>query len=73
LSEGKQLARSRELFKISINYMSANQTVLLYIPINTFAATDELSRQLKCIVRCHWRVYSSFSTCISALHRHHRT
>jgi len=29
-------------------------------------ATDELpvSRQLKCIVRCHWRVYSSFSTCI---------
>jgi len=34
--------------------------------------TDELSRQLMCIVRCHWEVYSSFSTCNSAIHRHHR-
>jgi len=39
---------------------------------NMFTATDELSCQLKCIVRCHWRVYSSFSKCISAVHRHHR-
>jgi len=37
-----------------------------------FAATAELSRQLMCIVsKCHWRVYSSFSTCNSAVHRHH--
>jgi len=43
------------------------------VQINTFTATDELSRQLKCIVRCHWRVYSSFSTCNSAVHRHYRT
>jgi len=33
---------------------------------NTFAATDELSHQVMCIVSCHWRVYSSFSTCNSA-------
>jgi len=39
--------------------------------INTFAATAELSRQLMCIVRCHWRVYLSFSTRNSAVHRHH--
>jgi len=42
------------------------------VVIDTLTATD-ISRQLKCIVRCHWRVYSSFSTCISAVHRHHRT
>jgi len=36
-----------------------------------FAATDELSRQLMCIGKCHWPVYSSFSTCNSAVHRHH--
>jgi len=23
------------------------------------------------IGKCHWRVYSSFSTCISAVHWHH--
>jgi len=40
---------------------------------NTFAATDKLSRQLMCIVRCQWPVYSSFSTCNSAIHHHHRT
>jgi len=38
---------------------------------NTFAATAELSRQFMCIGKCHWRVYSSFSTCNSAIHRHH--
>jgi len=34
-------------------------------------ANDELSHQLTCIVRCHWRLYSSFSTGNSAIHRHH--
>jgi len=34
-------------------------------------ATAELSRQLMCIGKCHWRVYSSFSTFNSAVHRHH--
>jgi len=24
-----------------------------------------------CIGKCHWRVYSSFSTCNSAVHWHH--
>jgi len=37
---------------------------------NMFAAT-ELSRQLMCIGKCYWRVYSSFSTCNSAVHWHH--
>jgi len=32
-------------------------------------ATDKLSHQLICIGRCQWRV--SFSTCNSAVHRHH--
>jgi len=32
--------------------------------LNMFAAT----RQSMCIVRCHWRVYLSFSTCNSATH-----
>ena len=41
--------------------------------INTFIATHELSRQLMCIVKYHWRVYSSFSTHYTAVHRHHRT
>jgi len=38
---------------------------------NTTVATAELSRQLMCIVKCHSRVYSSFSTCNSAVYRHH--
>jgi len=38
---------------------------------SSFAATDELSHQLMCISMCHWRVYSSFSTRNSAVHRHH--
>jgi len=46
-------------------------TVLSKTLFNIFVATDESSRQIMCIVRCHWRVYSSFSTCISAVHRHH--
>jgi len=36
--------------------------------LSTFAATDALSRQLMCILK--W-VYSSFSTCNSAVHWHH--
>jgi len=45
-------------------------TIYLVV-INTFAATYELSCQLMCIGKCHWRVYSSFSICNSAIHRHH--
>jgi len=41
------------------------------ITLNMFTATEKLSGQLKCIVKCHWRVYSSFSTYNSAVHRHH--
>jgi len=41
------------------------------ITLNMFTATDKLSHQLMCIVRCHWRVYWSFSTRNSAVHRHH--
>jgi len=37
--------------------------------VNMYTATNELSSQLTCIVRCHWRVYSS---CNSAVHQHHR-
>jgi len=40
--------------------------------LNTIAVTDALSRRLMCIVRCHWRIYSSFSICNSAVHRHRR-
>jgi len=36
-----------------------------------FTATDKLSGQLMWIGKCHWRVYLSFSTCNSAVHRHH--
>jgi len=40
--------------------------------INTFAASDELSRQLMCISKCHWQVYSLFSTQLSHTPaRHH--
>jgi len=39
--------------------------------LNTLNATDELSRQLMCIGKCHWRVYSTLSTGNSAVHRHH--
>jgi len=35
-----------------------------------FIATGQLSRQLMCIDKCHWQVYSSFSMCNSAIHRH---
>jgi len=35
---------------------------------DTFTA---ISRQLICIVRCHWRVCSLFSTCNSSVHWHH--
>jgi len=31
-------------------------------------ATDKLSHQLMCIGKCHWWVYSSFRTRISAVH-----
>jgi len=41
------------------------------VQFNTFAVTAKLSRQLMCIVRCHWQVYSSFSTLNPAIHRHH--
>jgi len=57
---------------LGVNYVL---TYILWMHLicffNTFAATDELSCQLMCIVRCHRRVYSSFSTCNSAIHRHH--
>jgi len=38
---------------------------------NTFIVTAKLSRQLVCTWKCHWWVYSSFSTCNSAVHWHH--
>jgi len=39
--------------------------------LSVFAASDELSHQLMCIGKCHWWVYSSFSTCDSAIRRRH--
>jgi len=53
-------------------YTARCKTMEKWTYINTFAAT-ELFRQLMCIGKCHWRVYSSFSICNSAVHRHHRT
>jgi len=52
-------------------YAVCTMVMISVRPINTFTATDELSRQLMCIVRCHWQVYLLFSTRNSAVHWHH--
>jgi len=51
--------------------MSVILSKSLHHIINMFTATDELSHWLICIGNCHWQVYSLFSTCNSAVHRHH--
>jgi len=37
------------------DWLTIRWTVNLEIWFNTFAATDELSHQLMCIVRCQWQ------------------
>jgi len=61
------------LICILLQYVFLNVIVMWYysrsLPLTSYL--------VKCIVRCHWwdsgSGYSSFSTCISAIHRHHRT
>jgi len=69
---GLQAQRHTTIHKDTEAYTDRRNTRTTYW-LNTSAATAELSRQLMFIVKCHCRVYSSFSIRNSAVHRHHRT